>query len=71
VKRFSFLLIFFISFANAELKVYDWEGYVSTEIIAQFEQETGIKVSLKTFSNLIQLDGLINSNDDVDLIANL
>jgi len=53
-----------------ELILYDYEGYVNHRLIAKFEQESGIKVTVKTFTGMPIADDLVRkSKDDFDLIA--
>jgi len=52
-----------------ELIIYDWDGYANKSLISEFEKETHIKVTLKEFSSMQELENLIDSSEDVDLVT--
>ncbi len=41
--------------AQQELKIYNWSDYIDPGVIAQFEQQTGIKVTLDTYDSNEQM----------------
>ena len=44
---------------NGVVNVYNWGEYIDTDLIAQFESETGIKVNYKTFESNEQMYSVI------------
>jgi spermidine/putrescine transport system substrate-binding protein len=42
-------LVFSLALAQGELFIYNWTDYTSPDLIAKFEAETGIKVTLDTY----------------------
>jgi spermidine/putrescine transport system substrate-binding protein len=56
--------------AAGELHLYNWTDYTSPEMIAKFEKETGIKVSIDTYdSNETALAKLTSGASGYDLIV--
>jgi len=70
ISCFLLLAFAFSVFGNQELTLYDYEGYVSKDIITQFEQENNIKVKVKTFSDMSVADSLVvDAKEEFDLIV--
>lgn len=59
--------------ANAEekvLNIYNWADYISSNMVADFEKETGIKVNYQTFENNEGLHAkLVAGNSGFDLVV--
>jgi putrescine transport system substrate-binding protein len=59
--------------ANTEekvLNVYNWPDYISKDLIANFEKETGIKVNYQTFENNEALNAkLVAGNSGYDIVV--
>jgi putrescine transport system substrate-binding protein len=59
--------------ANAEekvLNIYNWPDYVAKDLVANFEQETGIKVNYQTFENNEGLQAkLVAGNTGYDIVV--
>ncbi len=52
------------------LNIYNWPDYVSADLIANFEKETGIKVNYQTFENNEGLHAkLVAGNSGFDLVV--
>ena len=58
---------------NAEekvLNIYNWADYISSDMVADFEKETGIKVNYQTFENNEGLHAkLVAGNSGFDLVV--
>ena len=58
---------------NAEekvLNIYNWHDYVATDLVANFEKETGIKVNYQTFENNEVLQAkLVAGNTGYDIVV--
>ncbi len=56
--------------AQGELRIYNWSGYTSEEMIAAFEEETGINVSVDTYdTNETLLAKLKSGNTGYDIVV--
>ena len=52
------------------LNFYNWPDYISEDMVADFEQETGIKVNYQTFENNEMLNAkLVAGNSGYDLVV--
>jgi spermidine/putrescine transport system substrate-binding protein len=68
------LLLVVTSFAHADqvVNVYNWTGYMSDDVLAQFTKETGIKVNYSTFASNDELFAKIaasNNHSGYDVIV--
>ena len=56
--------------AQGELRIYNWSGYTSEEMVAAFEEETGIDVSVDTYdTNETLLAKLKAGNTGYDIVV--
>ena len=63
-------LLFCSALAQGELRIYNWSGYTSEEMIAAFEEETGINVSVDTYdTNETLLAKLKSGNTGYDIVV--
>ena len=63
-------LLYCAALAQGELRIYNWSGYTSEEMIAAFEEETGIDVSLDTYdTNETLLAKLKSGNTGYDIVV--
>lgn len=56
--------------ASGGLVIFNWDDYVAPEVVADFEAETGIKVTIETYESLGELSGRLQSTPDAfDLVV--
>lgn len=55
---------------SEELVILNWDDYLAPEVIAAFEEETGVRIRLETFESLGELQGKLQSEPDAyDLVV--
>ncbi|MCY1286144.1 Putrescine-binding periplasmic protein [compost metagenome] len=55
--------------AQEVLRVYNWTDYIDPEVLAGFEQQTGIRVEYQTFSSADQLDQVMARHEAYDVVV--
>lgn len=58
------------AYANGELKIYNWSDYIAEDTIANFEKETGIKVTYDVYDSNEVLDAkLLTGRSGFDIVV--
>lgn len=73
MKRFLIVVLVLLTttaLAQGQLRIYNWSGYTSEEMIKAFEEDTGIKVTVDTYdTNETLLAKLKSGNTGYDVVV--
>jgi spermidine/putrescine-binding protein len=64
---FALTLAPLLAQADEVISVYNWNDYIAPQVLADFEQETGIRVDYHTFGTVEELKNLLASGEPIDV----
>lgn len=70
MRCFIIILLFFpmllLAGNRRELNIYNWSGYIPSEVLTRFTKETGIKINYSTFNSNQQLYTKLKADPNID-----